>query len=98
MTLVRETTLDRVELRCEVCEVPLRYSGHGRRPRFCGVCARDRKLRMDRERWPSYVQRRWGRSGHLRVTCWCETEIVLATPDEIISGQTHPCGRPGCGP
>jgi len=33
---------------------------------------------------------------NLAVMCWCEAEIVWASPAEVSAGVTHSCGRHGC--
>lgn len=38
------------------------------------------------------------RPGMLSVECWCQTNTVFATPEEIRRGETRPCGRAGCEP
>lgn len=34
----------------------------------------------------------------LDVTCWCESEVVRVTLDDVRNGRTGSCGRVGCGP
>lgn len=45
---------------------------------------------------PSRVRQHTNPDGTLAVECWCRTEVVFATPKEIMAGVTRSCGRKWC--